>query len=277
MKRETMNYRGYKIFVLLGLLQLSGFVLSQELVMKEQQRTLEDNAADEVLLEAGDDSLVLDKGLLGEHWSRQLFEQKLVSKRDSLGRPIIELSNIEPSLLPVLKNLLEKKARVSLEGDYAVTSLVYEGLKAQKLTVDQVGQLLLELDYMRVSQAIIAGTARVFVELLGDNEVDAEIFPGNDSVRREINRYFHLMRDRYVESWPKGEVWLQDLLEFKKINVKERVRDFKLDLSGLSLDYACPLAELAKYGLDYASLTVVDLGNNQLTSVPGELVSNAQS
>ena len=125
-----------------------------------------------------------------------------------------------------------------------MTSLVYEGLKAQKLTVDQVGQLLLELDYMRVSQAIIAGTARVFVELLGDNEVDPEIFPGNDSVRREINRYFYLMHDKYVESWPKGEVWLQDLLEFKKINVKERVHDFKLDLSGLSLSYACPLAEL---------------------------------
>ena len=231
-----MNYREYKIFLLLGLLQLSGFVLSQELVMEEQQRMLEDNAADEVLLVAGDDSLILDKGLLEEPWYRQLFEQKLVNKRDSLGRPIIELSNIEPSLLPVLKNLLEKKARVSLEGDYAVTSLVYEGLKAQKLTVDQVGQLLLELDYMRVSQALIAGTARVFVELLGDNEVDAEIFAGNDSVRREINRYFHLMRDKYVENWPKGEVWLQDLLEFKKINVKERVRDFKLDLSGLSLE-----------------------------------------
>lgn len=81
MKRETMNYRGYKIFVLLGLLQLSGFVLSQELVIEEQQRILEDNAADEVLLVVGNESLILDKGLLAEQWSGQLFEEKLVKKR----------------------------------------------------------------------------------------------------------------------------------------------------------------------------------------------------
>ena len=81
MKRETMNYRGYKIFVLLGLLQLSGFVLSQELVIEKQQRILEDNAADEVLLVVGNESLILDKGLLAEQWSGQLFEEKLVKKR----------------------------------------------------------------------------------------------------------------------------------------------------------------------------------------------------
>ena len=60
-------------------------------------------------MEAGNDSIILDKDLLAEHWSRQLFEQKLVSKRDSLGRPIIELSNIEPSLLPVLKIFLRRR------------------------------------------------------------------------------------------------------------------------------------------------------------------------
>ena len=183
------------------------------------------------------------------------------------------MSNIEPSLLPVVKDILQKRAMWAQKRDYAVTSLIYKRLKTNKLTIDQVGQLLLELDYMSSSQVLIAGTARLFVELLDENEVDPGIFDGNDSITREINRYYYLMHDKYVEGWPRGEVWLQDLFKFKKINIEKILKGYTLRSERQSLSYACPLSWLTKYGIVSADLTIVNLRDNQLTSLPSELVS----
>lgn len=97
-----------------------GYVISKELAVKIDKAALEDHA-DEVLLEVGSDSITLDKSLLAENRYRQLFEQKLVKKRDGLGRPIIEIYNIEPLLLPVLKDVLAKKKFLAQQGDYSVT------------------------------------------------------------------------------------------------------------------------------------------------------------
>ena len=285
-----MNYRRYKIALLVGLIQGYGYGMSQELIEKEKKSSVEQSEVENsVVLQAGDERITLEKNYLEEHWYRQIFEQKLVGERDdqrdALGRYIVCLNNIEPRLLPVLKDVLSKKKIVVERGEYSGTSLVYKELKAHRLRVDEVGQLLLELDNMQVSRAMIAGAARLFIELFRENEIDLEIFEGHNVVRTEINRYFYLMYGKYLEYWPKCEVWLQDLIEFKRLDLKGRLRSFLkgrlrsfgLDLGGLLLSHVCALHELSKYGMVVGGLRWVrwvNLSNNQLESVPGELLRN---
>ena len=72
--------------------------------------------------------------------------------------------------------------------------------------------------------------ARIFAELCVGQEPDLSSF--NDDIKKEINRYFYLLNDVYIAGEAEGEMWLEDLIEFKKIDIIGKVKGHGISVLG---------------------------------------------
>ncbi len=203
--------------------------------------------------------------LLPENWYRQIIEEKLVKSRDGQGQPIIILE-IEDTLLPAVKEALYLMTMLDGLSEYKAMQVAYKTFKRHTLSLAQSATLIVTLDYLLVSKPLISAMARICAELTGGNEPDLGLL--SSDVRREINYYFYLLYGRYIEGEPKGGVWLQDLIKFKRLDmdIGALVLGGTLELESLSLAHICRLGKLLKLSKDV--IFRVNLSGNMLTHLP---------
>ncbi len=205
---------------------------------------------------------------LPEGWYREIIEKKLVG--DPQGEPNITLE-IEDTLLPVVKEALYLMKVLEQLPDYKATQLAYKILKKRNFSLDQAATLIVTLDYLMASKPIISAMARIFAKLTQGNEPDLGfLLP---EIRREINRYFYLLYDRYIGGEQEGDVWLQDLIKFKKIDLHSKIKGNKLNLTSLSLVSTCKLGKFLGF-IAGASIFIIDLSGNKFTQLPKHFARN---